>query len=155
MAPPDVLAPEVNPYAAPQDQARREWPILPESEWSSLDLRLANVTRRGLVRILRLAGTLDSEILYDGFTPPSERILVNGVVRARGPIWYPALVAPTVEFTIEADGYRLPARIDAKAGLSPWTLLGLARFRLTIAGRVLYSEGRFADELAGTASGPR
>jgi hypothetical protein len=136
---------EVNPYAAPQDQARREWPLLPASDWGSLDLRLANVTRRGLVRILRLTGTLDSEILYDGFTPPSERILVNGVVRARGPIWYPALVAPTVEFTIEADGYRLPARIDAKAGFSPWTILGLARFRLIIAGRVLYSEGRFAD----------
>lgn len=155
MAPPDVFAPDINPYAAPQDQARGEWPLLPESDWGSLDLRLANVTRRGLVRIIRLAGVLDSEILYDGFTPPSERILVNGIVRARGPVWYPALVAPTVEFTIEADGYRLPARIDAKAGLSPWTLLGLARFRLVIAGRVLHSEGRFADEQAGEANSPR
>jgi hypothetical protein len=142
---PRIRQNDLNPYAAPQDQALAEWPLLPEADWDSLDLRVANVTRRGLVRVIRLAGTLDSEILYDGFTPPSERILVNGVVRARGPVWYPALVAPTVEFTIDADGYRLPARIDAKAGFSLWTILGLARFRLTLAGRVIYSEGAFSQ----------
>jgi hypothetical protein len=45
-----------------------------------------------------------------------------------------------IEFTIDGDGYRLPARIDVNAGLSPWTLFRLTMFRLTIAGRVVHEE---------------
>jgi hypothetical protein len=132
--------PEINPYAPPQYDSAAEWPLLPPEHWPAVKLSVLSVTRSGLVRKLRLIGTIDAEIHYDGWTPPSETVLVNGVVRGRGNPWDMSLVSPTIEFTIDGDGYRLPARIDAKAGLSVFTLFRLSRFRLTIAGQVVHEE---------------
>lgn len=131
---------EINPYAAPQHEAAAAWPLLPAERWSEVHLSVASVTRRALKRIVRLAGTIDAEIDYDGLTPPSETVRVNGVVRGRGSLWEAALLSPFIEFTIGGDGYLLPARIDVKAGLSLVTLVRIARFRLTIAGQIVYEE---------------
>ena len=131
---------EINPYAPPQHDPAAHWPLLPAEQWPSLDLRVVNVTKGGLDRRVQVAGDIDAEIHYDGVTPPSETVRVNRVVRGRSSPWDLALISPFIEFTIDGDGYRLPARIDVKAGFSIFTLLRLARFKLTIAGRVLYEE---------------
>lgn len=99
-----------------------------------------SVTGSGLLRTVRIAGTIEAQIDYDGWTPPSETVRVNGVVRGRGNPWDFALISPSVEFTIDGDGYRLPARIDVRAGLSLLTLFRLTMFRLTIAGKVVHEE---------------
>jgi hypothetical protein len=131
---------EINPYAPPQHDSAASWPLLPPEHWPAVQLSVLSVAGNGLIRKLRVAGTIDAEIHYDGWTPPSETVLVNGVVRGRGNPWDFSLVSPTIEFTLDADGYRLPARIDARAGLSILTLFRLSRFRLTIAGQVVHEE---------------
>ena len=135
-----VTSGDLNPYAPPQHDSAAHWPLLPAEHWPAVKLAVVSVTGGGLTRRVRLDGTLAAEIHYDGWTPPSETVLVNGVVRGRGNPWDFALISPSVEFTIDGDGYRLPARIDVKAGLSLLTLFRLTRFRLTIAGQVVHEE---------------
>jgi hypothetical protein len=113
---------------------------LAAERWPALDLRVVGVSGRGLERRVQIAGAVDAEIHYDGFTPPSETVRVNGVVRGRGNFWDTSIISPLIEFTIDGDGFRLPARIDVRAGFSFVMLIRLARFRLTIAGRVLLDE---------------
>ena len=133
-----VTTADVNPYAPPQHDSAANWPLLSPEHWPAVNLSVLSVAGSGLVRRIRLAGTIDAEIHYDGWTPPSETVLVNGVIRGRGNPWDFSLVSPTIEFTLDGDGYRLPARIDARAGLSIFTLFRLSRFRLTIAGQVVH-----------------
>jgi hypothetical protein len=135
-----VTTADVNPYAPPQHDSAANWPLLSPEHWSAVKFSVLSVTGSGLVRKLRIAGTIDAEIHYDGWTPPSETVFANGVVRGRGNPWDFSLVSPTIEFTLDGDGYRLPARIDARAGLSIVTLFRLSRFRLTIAGQVVHEE---------------
>jgi hypothetical protein len=131
---------EINPYAPPLHDAAAQWPLLPPDRWPEIRLSVLGVTGSGLIRRIRIGGTIDAEIHYDGWTPPSESVYVNGLVRGRGNPWDFSLVSPTIEFTLDADGYRVPARIDAKAGLSFFTLFRISRFRLTIAGQVIHEE---------------
>ena len=131
---------EINPYAPPQHLTQPELPVLPPERWNEVRCYASGVSGRGLVRTVRVTGTVEAEIHYDGWTPPSENIYVNGVLKGRGNPWDISLVSPTVEFLIDGPGYAIPARIDAQAGLSLWTLFGLRRFRLTIAGQVVHSE---------------
>jgi hypothetical protein len=131
---------EINPYAPPQHDSAAQWPLLPVEEWPKLQFQAVGVSGSGLLRTVRIAGTIEAQIDYDGWTPPSETVRVNGVVRGRGNPWDFSLISPTIEFTIDGDGYRLPARIDVRAGLSPWTLFRLSKFRLTIAGKVVHEE---------------
>ncbi len=131
---------DINPYAPPQHDSAAHWPLLPAEEWAKLELRTVSVSGSGLLRTVRVAGTIEAQIDYDGWTPPSETVRVNGVVRGRGSPWDFALVSPSIEFTIDGDGYRLPARIDVRAGLSILTLFRITRFKLTIAGRVVHEE---------------
>jgi hypothetical protein len=131
---------DINPYAPPQHDSAAHWPLLPAEEWAKLDLRKVSVSGSGLLRTVRVVGTIEAQIDYDGWTPPSETVRVNGVVRGRGSPWDFALVSPSIEFMIDGDGYRLPARIDVRAGLSILTLFRITRFKLTIAGRVVHEE---------------
>src|SRR5687767_1407017 len=107
-----AATPDVNPYASPQHDAAALWPMLPPEHWPALRFAVLGITGSGLIRQVRVAGSVDAEIHYDGWTPPSETVRVNGVVRGRGNLWDSSLVSPVIEFTIDADGYRLPARID-------------------------------------------
>jgi hypothetical protein len=131
---------DINPYAPPLRDAAAHWPLLPAEEWPRLQLHAGSVSGSGLLRTVRVAGTIEAQIDYDGWTPPSETVRVNGVVRGRGSPWDFALVSPSIEFTIDGDGYRLPARIDVRAGLSLLTLFRIKRFKLTIAGHVVHVE---------------
>jgi hypothetical protein len=132
--------PEINPYAPPQHDAAATWPMLPAEQWPALQFVVVGIRKGGLDRKVVIGGSVDAEIHYDGVTPPSETVRVNGVVRGRSSVWDAALIAPFIEFTIEGDGYRLPARIDVRPGFSIFTLLRLTRFKLTIAGHVVYEE---------------
>lgn len=131
---------DINPYAPPQYDSAAHWPLLPADQWPKLELRTVSVSGTGLLRTVRIAGTIEAQIDYDGWTPPSETVRVNGVVRGRGSPWDFSLISPMIEFTIDGDGYRLPARIDVRAGLSLVTLFRITRFKLTIAGWVVHVE---------------
>jgi hypothetical protein len=130
----------LNPYAPPQHSPVSELPVLPPELWSQVRLFAIGVSGRGLVRTVRIGGTVEAEIHYDGWTPPSEHVYVNGFLKGGGNPWDLSLVSPTIEFLIDGPGYAIPARIDAQAGISLWTLFGLRRFRLTIAGQVVHFE---------------
>ena len=118
--------PEINPYAPPQHDAAAHWPFLPPEQWPGLDLRVAGVTGESLTRKIHVTGSIEAFIHYDGWTPPTETVYVNGLVRGRGNMWDTAWISPAIEFTIDGHGFRVPARIDVKAGLSIWTFLRLA-----------------------------
>jgi hypothetical protein len=131
---------EINPYAPPQHLTRPDLPVLPPELWGQVRCYATGVSGRGLVRIVRISGTVEAEIHYDGWTPPSENIYVNGILKGRGNPWDLSLVSPKVEFLIDGPGYAIPSQIDAQAGLSLRTLFGLRRFQLTIAGQVVHCE---------------
>jgi hypothetical protein len=132
--------PEINPYAPPQHDSAARWPILPPELWPALNLTVVSVSGESLIRRIHVLGSIDATIHYDGWTPPTEVVYVNGVACGRGNVWDTTWISPAIEFTVDGDGFRLPARIDAQAGLSLFTFLRLTHFRLTIAGRVVHEE---------------
>jgi hypothetical protein len=97
---------EINPYAPPQHDSAAQWPLLPPDQWPALQFHVVSITGIGLDRRVTLTGAVEAEVHYDGWTPPSETVRVNGMVRGRGNPWDFALVSPQVEFTIDGDDCR-------------------------------------------------
>jgi len=132
---------EINPYAPPQAATWAEWPLLPPERWGEVQVRVERVVPGYMERRLWISGTSVAEIHY--YQAAMDAVEVNGQVRGRGSLWDTAIVSPTIEFWLDGDNYRIPARVDAVAGLSWLTLFRLAKFRLTVAGQVIYEEGKW------------
>lgn len=102
----------------------------------------ATLVRRGwLSRVFRVetsAGTFEVE--YRG-AALGEWVLVDGVRVGRGGIWHTSMVAPHVGFRLGSAPFL--AEIDVRA----WPWLTVRAFRLVVAGKVLYSEGKSSDLL--------
>jgi hypothetical protein len=131
-----------NPYAPPLADPASDWPVLPAEHWSALHLAAALAGERTMERIIRIAGSIDAEIYYDARLV-GEQVYVNGRLRGRSSVWHWTLVAPTIDFFVEGNGFRVPARIEVGVGPSwRWPPIRINPFRLSIAGRVVYAEGK-------------
>lgn len=131
---------EVNPYAPPQEATWADWLFLPPDRWGEVQVRVEQVVPGTMERWIWISGTTFAEIHY--YQAARDTVTVNGQPRGHGSIWDTTIVTPTIEFWLDGDGYRIPARIDAVAGFSWLTLFRLTKFRLTVAGRVIYEEGQ-------------
>jgi hypothetical protein len=129
-----------NPYAPPLADPAVQWPVLPAERWGALHLAASLVSQRPMERVLRIVGSLEAEIYYDARLV-GEQVYVNGRLRGRSSVWHWTLVAPEVEFLVEGDQFRVPARVDVRVGPSWRTIVRLSRFRLWVAGRMIYKEG--------------
>ena len=128
-----------NPYAPPLADPAGQWPVLPAARWGELHLAASLVSQRTMERVVRIAGSFEAEIYYDARLI-GEQVYVNGRLRARSSVWYWSLVAPTIDFLVEGNQFRVPARVEAGVGPSWRSVVRLSRFRLWMAGRVLYEE---------------
>jgi hypothetical protein len=136
-----AIAPTVdpNPYAPPLADPAAQWPVLPAERWGELHLAASLVSQRTMERVVRIAGSIEAEIYYDARLI-GEQVYVNGRLRGRSSVWHWTLVAPEVAFLVEGHQFRVPALIEVKVGPSWRTVVRLSRFRLSVAGRVLYEE---------------
>lgn len=130
---------DANPYAPPLADPAGQWPLLPPERWSELHLAASLVSQRMMERVVRIVGSLEAEIYYDARFI-GEQVYVNGRLRGQSVLWGLALVRPSVDFLVEGNQFRVPARVEVRASLSLRTLVRLSRFRLWVAGRVLYEE---------------
>jgi len=131
---------EINPYAAPQAATWAEWPLLPPERWGEVQVRVERVAPGYMERRIWISGTSVAEIHY--YQAAMDAVEVNGQVRGRGSLWDTTIVSPTIEFWLDGDNYRIPAHVDAEAGLSWLTLFRLTKFKLTVAGQVVYEEAK-------------
>ena len=129
---------DANPYAPPQAESA-EWPILPPERWGDLHLAAMLVTQRPMERVLRLTGSIDAELYYDARTI-GEQVYVNGRLAGRSSVWYWSLVAPTIDFAVDGDQFRVPAQVAVGVGFSWTSLVAIRRFQLWVAGRNVYAE---------------
>jgi len=130
---------EINPYAPPQAATWAEWPLLPPDRWGEVQVRVERVVPGTMERRIWISGTSVAEIHY--YQAAMDAVEVNGQVCGRGSLWDTTIVSPTIEFWLDGDDCRVPARVDAEAGLSSLTLFRLTKFKLTVAGKVIYEEG--------------
>ena len=138
----DLLASrDVNPYAPPQEATWADWPLLPPERFAEVQVRVDRVVPGTMERRIWITGTTLAEIHY--FQAAMDTVTVNGQPRGRGSLWDTAIVSPTIEFWLDGEGYRIPARVDAVAGFSWLTVFRLTKFKLTVAGRVIYEEGQW------------
>ncbi len=102
----------------------------------------ATLVRSGwLSRVFRVeTGAGIFEVEYQGASF-GEWVLVDGVRVGRGGIWHTSMVAPHVGFRLGSAPFL--AEIDVRA----WPWLTMRAFRLVVAGKVLYSEGKSCDLL--------
>jgi hypothetical protein len=130
---------EQNPYAPPADETWARWPLLPSERFGEVQVRVDRVVQGYMERRIWISGTTVAEIHY--YSAAMDTVEVNGLARGRGSLWDTSIVSPTIEFWLDGDGYRIPARVDAQAAFSWLTLFRLSRFQLTVAGMVIYAEG--------------
>lgn len=130
-----------NPFAAPQasltsaDDLRL--PLLPESQWGELDLRIASVDRRWSTIRIQLEGSIQAELCYNPIAAFGELLYLNGQLLLRIFNWgITQAVVPHVEFHLETASHSVPASIDVT--VSAWRLLRLTSCSLTIANRMVY-----------------
>ena len=116
-----------------------DWPLLAPERWGEVQVRVDQVLPGTMERRIWISGTTFAEIHY--FQAAMDTVTVNGQPRGRGSLWDTAIVSPSIDFWLDGEGYRIPARIDAVAGFSWLTLFRLTKFKLTVAGRVIYEEG--------------
>ena len=137
-----MAAPRFNPYEPPQVTVPMETvpnvrlPVLPESRWHEIEVRVASFDRRWWKRHLSLIGSIEANIEYDP-VGAGERVFVNGslVAQTSGMGW--SFVQPHIDFHLEALGFAVPASIDVKASIF---FLRTYAFRLTVAGKIVYEE---------------
>ena len=130
---------DANPYAPPLSDPAGQWSLLAPDRWGELHLAAQLVRQRSMERVLRLAGAIDAEIYYDARFI-GEQVYVNGRLAGQSSVWYWSLVAPTIDFLVAGDQYRVPARVSVGVGFSWRTLARIRRFELWVAGRVVYVE---------------
>ena len=129
---------DLNPYASPRVADPARLPLLPQQRWPTLNVRLTSVKKSALQRWLTIEGDCDGVIHYDGWEA-GECVSVNQQLRGRGSFWHASIVSPRVDFLLDSWEYRVPAWIDVQATFA-FTLFRIKRFRLTIAGHVVYEE---------------
>lgn len=128
-----------NPYAPPLAELRAEWPLLPADRWGELHISAQLVSQRPMERVFRLTGSIDAEIYYDARLI-GEQVYANGRLAGRSSLWYWSLVAPTIDFILDGERFRVPARVSVGVGFSWRSLVRISRFELWVAGRVLFAE---------------
>jgi len=137
-----MTTPHFNPYQPPQATAPPQiepsgfFPVLPESRWHEIEVRVASLDRGWWRRRLSLTGSVEVPIEYDP-VGAGERVFVNGslVAQTSGMGW--SFVQPHMDFHLEALGFAIPASIDVKASIF---FLRTYAFRLTVAGKTVYEE---------------
>ena len=137
-----TTTPRFNPYEPPQAIAplvtppSLRYPVLPESRWGEIEVRVGSFDRGWWRRRLSLTGSIEANIEYDP-VGNGERVFVNGslVVQTSGLGW--SFVQPHIDFHLEALGFAIPASIDVKASIF---FLRTYAFRLTVAGKSIYEE---------------
>jgi hypothetical protein len=129
---------DLNPYASPSVADPARLPLLPQQRWPNLNVRLVSVKQGAMQRWLTVAGDCEGEIHYNGWEA-GEAVFINQQLRGRGSFWHFSIVSPRVDFLLDSWNYRVPAWIDVRATLA-LTLFRIKRFRLTIAGQVVYEE---------------
>jgi hypothetical protein len=128
-----------NPYAPPLVDPAGDWPLLPVERWGELHLAAKIVSQRAMERVVRITGSLDAEIYYDARLI-GEQVYVNGRLRGQSSVWHWSLVAPTIDFLVEGNQFRVPAQVAAGVGFSWRSFVCIRRFQLWVAGRVVYAE---------------
>ena len=137
----DYALRELNPYAPPQAATWADWPLLPPERFGEVKLHVDRVVKGHMERRLWISGTCVAQIHY--YQAAMDTVEVNGQPRGRGSLWDTSIVTPTIEFWLDGDGYRIPARIDAAAGFAWLTVFRLTKFKLTVAGKIVYEEGNW------------
>lgn len=135
----EVERQELNPYAPPQAESSADWPLLPPERFKEVQLRVDRVVPGHMERRIWISGTTVAEIHY--YQSAMDTVEVNGVPRGRGSLWDTSIVSPTIDFWLDGNWHRIPARVDAQAGFAWLTVFRLTKFKLTIAGQVVYVEG--------------
>ena len=111
-------------------------PVLPESRWHDIEVKVASFDRGWWKRRLSLTGSIEANVEYDP-VGAGGRLFVNGglVVQTSGMGW--SFVQPHIDFRLETLGFAVPASIDVKASVF---FLRTYAFRLTVAGKIVYEE---------------
>jgi hypothetical protein len=130
---------DVNPYAPPLADPADLWPLLAPERWGELRLAAQLVSQRRMERVVRLVGAIEAEIYYDARFL-GEQVYVNGRLAGQSSVWYWSLVAPTIDFAVTGDRFRLPAQVRVGVGFSWRSLVKISRFELWTAGQVVYAE---------------
>ncbi|HZN35056.1 MAG TPA: hypothetical protein VFB80_14605 [Pirellulaceae bacterium] len=130
----NVASSAVNPYASPLAQSRGE------PEFSPVEFSAQLLSRGWMRRRFAVSGPCPCIVDYNGRGIGYESVLVNGAlaVRIHGDwrklsdwIW----LQPRLDFDLFGSTMRKRACIEARG------ILRLSAFRLTVDGKVLYSEG--------------
>jgi hypothetical protein len=130
---------DANPYAPPLSDPASQWPLLAPDRFGELRLPAQLAQQRSMERVVRLGGSMDAEIYYDA-RYIGEQVYVNGRLAGQSSVWYWSLVAPTIDFLVAGDQYRVPARVSVSVGFAWRTLVRIRRFELWVAGRIVYYE---------------
>jgi len=144
----ETRVPPVNPYQSPRSSAPSELdgslalPVLPESRWNEVAVRVVPPVRGRWTRQITLTGSIDADLAYDAASF-GERVYLNGQLIATTSAFYWSIwatVTPRIDFHLEVErlGHAVPARIDVAASF--WRLCMISAFRLTIAGKIVYEE---------------
>jgi hypothetical protein len=131
-----------NPYSAPQlEEPGAVGPWRPGAH--------ATLVARGLLyRRLAVTAPLEMTLEFHGRSL-LDRVLVNGREVARQTSWW--RIAPRLSFTLASDDGSVPGLVEIRV----WPWLALRGFRVTVGGRVVYTEGKLAAPAAGAqSSGP-
>jgi hypothetical protein len=113
-----------------------EYKLLPEELWPQLDVRVADIHGRWGRKIL-LKEQVNLCLEYQGWGT-GERLYMNGHHIHTTDAFTWRLVFPYIDFNLPIDEFYVPARIDVKA--SYLKLFQISRFKLTVAGKVIYEE---------------
>jgi hypothetical protein len=134
---PDPRA-DLNPYASPRVADPAMLPVLPRERWPELQVQLLSIRKGVMQRWLTIGGDCEGEMHYNGWEQ-GEAVYVNNRLRGRGQWWDLSIVSPRIDFFVDAWNWQVPAWIEVQAGLA-LTLFRIKRFRLTVAGHVVYEE---------------
>lgn len=120
-----------NPYRSPagldEDDALHVGPLRPGAS--------ATLVARGLLyRRLAIAAPVEVTLAFNGRSLV-DRVLVNEREVVRRTSWW--RIAPQLEFTLRSDAGSVAGLVEIRV----WPWLALRGFRVSIAGRSVYSEG--------------
>lgn len=132
---------EFNPYAAPSPSPSAFAGDGVSARTASGLSITAYMTKTWTTRTVTLTGDINAVLRYEsgGF---GERVFVNDIAAGRSDPWenhFPNCVTPTLSFTVPSPLGDLSARIDVYVSIL--RCLRLIKFRLTLDGTVLISEG--------------
>ncbi len=120
-----------NPYCSPQGlssgEGTRLGPWIPGA-------RATLVAHGVLLRRLVVEAPVELTLEFNGRSL-FDRVLVNGHPVARRTSWW--RITPRLDFTLQVGSDQVPGHVEVRV----WPWLALRGFRVTIADRVVYTEG--------------